>query len=291
VIGRYEKWQMDLIDMRKYSEHNDDINYLLTIIDVFTKYAHVNPLSNKTSSEVSKALYDLFSLTNPEMRPKILQSDNGSEFIAKDTKRICEHFGIIQIFSYPYSPLGYIERFNGTIKRKIFSWLEFNKEGVFYDLTDDRDFAMHHPLRYIDNLQDIVLNYNHSIHSSIREQPFTAHFCDEHDRRCIQIQSNIFNYLKRRNDRNPVILFPYQAGDTVNILSFLNPFISNLEKNKIKQNFKKVSTQKWTSDVFVIIDVQQDESNNSILRYSLKDKFNHPIKRKFYHHELQKVNY
>jgi hypothetical protein len=26
VIGRYEKWQMDLIDMRKYSEHNDDIN-------------------------------------------------------------------------------------------------------------------------------------------------------------------------------------------------------------------------------------------------------------------------
>ncbi|PRP72880.1 hypothetical protein PROFUN_16860, partial [Planoprotostelium fungivorum] len=33
------KWQMDLADMQNSAEYNNNTNYLLTIIDVFSKYA------------------------------------------------------------------------------------------------------------------------------------------------------------------------------------------------------------------------------------------------------------
>src|SRR5689334_19909083 len=123
VVGRLAKWQMDLVDMQKYSSENDDVRYLLTIIDVFSKYAHAIPLKDKTSRQVSTALFTLFTTPNIT-RPRLLQSDQGKEFIGSETRKICEALGIVQIFSYAYSPLGYIERFNKTLKQKIFSWLQ-----------------------------------------------------------------------------------------------------------------------------------------------------------------------
>src|SRR4051812_14221757 len=47
VEGRFRKWQMDLIDMKKYSDENDGTKYILTIIDVFSKYAFAIPLTSK----------------------------------------------------------------------------------------------------------------------------------------------------------------------------------------------------------------------------------------------------
>ena len=101
------------------------------------------------------------------MKPRFLQTDHGSEFISKATKLACSMFAVHQIFSLPYSPLGYIERFNQTIKKKIFTWLALEREQG--RLTRGR---------YIDALNDLVYNYNHSIHSSIKESPTTIQFCD-----------------------------------------------------------------------------------------------------------------
>jgi hypothetical protein len=53
VVGRLVKWQMDLVDMQKYSSENDGVRYLLTIVDVFSKYAHVIPLKDKTSRQTT----------------------------------------------------------------------------------------------------------------------------------------------------------------------------------------------------------------------------------------------
>ena len=59
VVGRERKWQADLIDMQKFANQNDGVTFLLTIIDIFTKYAIVIPLTNKSSMTVSKAFFDL----------------------------------------------------------------------------------------------------------------------------------------------------------------------------------------------------------------------------------------
>jgi len=67
-------WQMDLIDFQKYNERG--YKWILTIVDVFSKYLWVWPLTNKTAEEVKEALSHIFQ----ERRPITLQSYNGSEF-------------------------------------------------------------------------------------------------------------------------------------------------------------------------------------------------------------------
>ena len=88
VVARERKWQADLIDMQKF----DGVTFLLTIIDIFTKYAIVIPLSNKSSITVSKAFFDLFSNMEEShySLPLFLQTDNGPEFISKPLKKICD---------------------------------------------------------------------------------------------------------------------------------------------------------------------------------------------------------
>ncbi|GFQ90650.1 uncharacterized transposon-derived protein F54H12.3 [Trichonephila clavata] len=43
-------WQCDLVDLQHLAVHNSGLKFLLTIIDVFSKYAYVIPLKNKTSA-------------------------------------------------------------------------------------------------------------------------------------------------------------------------------------------------------------------------------------------------
>ncbi|PRP73075.1 hypothetical protein PROFUN_16785, partial [Planoprotostelium fungivorum] len=96
------KWQMDLADMQNSAEYNDGTNYLLTIIDVFSKYALAIPLQNKQGKTIARALDHIFKIkiNNKAYKPMILLSDNGKEFIAKEVKQLSifqytEHRGIL----------------------------------------------------------------------------------------------------------------------------------------------------------------------------------------------------
>ena len=46
-------WECDLVDVQGISKFNDGIKYLLSAIDVFSKYLHVVPLIWKTGSYVT----------------------------------------------------------------------------------------------------------------------------------------------------------------------------------------------------------------------------------------------
>ena len=50
-----EIWAADLIDMLAFSKDNNGIKYLLTVIDVFSKFAWIVPLKRKTEQEVANA--------------------------------------------------------------------------------------------------------------------------------------------------------------------------------------------------------------------------------------------
>lgn len=55
-FGPYELWQADLNDMCGLSKFKDNMNYLLTDIDEFSKRLNVKFLKRKDGSEVTKAL-------------------------------------------------------------------------------------------------------------------------------------------------------------------------------------------------------------------------------------------
>jgi len=75
--GINELWQADLVDLGLLSNENDSQRYLLTCIDVFSKYARVEPLKNKSGSSITIALTKMLE----EQQCKLLQTDNGTEFL------------------------------------------------------------------------------------------------------------------------------------------------------------------------------------------------------------------
>ena len=73
--GIHDLWQADIVDMQSLVQHNDDIKYLLTCIDSFSKDAWVGPLKNKSRLCVKEA----FESTLEEKVPLYLQTDKGTE--------------------------------------------------------------------------------------------------------------------------------------------------------------------------------------------------------------------
>ena len=58
-------WAAGLVDMSSFSRSNRGYKFLLTVIDVYSKYGWIVPLKNKTGKEVASALANLFKIAVP----------------------------------------------------------------------------------------------------------------------------------------------------------------------------------------------------------------------------------
>ena len=45
-------WSADLVDMRQYGKQNEGFNYILTVIDVFSKFGWAIPLKIETGKQM-----------------------------------------------------------------------------------------------------------------------------------------------------------------------------------------------------------------------------------------------
>ena len=96
-----------LIDMQAFSKDNNGIKYLLTVIDIFSKFVWIIPLKLKTGQEVANA----FSRILKERRPSKMWVDKGREFYNKDVQKLGELYS-----TENEEKSCVIERFNRTIK-------------------------------------------------------------------------------------------------------------------------------------------------------------------------------
>ena len=86
VNGMDEIWAADLIDMQAFSKHNYEIKYLLTVIDIFSKFVWIVHLKRKTGQEVANA----FSRILKERKRSKMWVDRGREFYNKDVQKVFE---------------------------------------------------------------------------------------------------------------------------------------------------------------------------------------------------------
>ena len=70
--------QADLADLGSVQKYNDGFRYLLTCIDVFSKYAWAIPLRKKTGTILVSAFKTILSSNR---KPTFLQTDDGTELI------------------------------------------------------------------------------------------------------------------------------------------------------------------------------------------------------------------
>ena len=112
VNGIDEIWAADLIDMQTFSKDNNGIKYLLTVIDIFSKFVWIVPLKLKTGQEVA----NVFSRILKERIPSKMWVDKGREFYNKDVQKLVELYS-----TQNEEKSCVIERFNRTIKEKCLS--------------------------------------------------------------------------------------------------------------------------------------------------------------------------
>ena len=79
VAGIDGQWQADLADMQAIDRQNKGARYLLTVIDVFSKFAWVAPVKSKDAAALSAAFQQILVLATPR-HPRRLQTDKGKEF-------------------------------------------------------------------------------------------------------------------------------------------------------------------------------------------------------------------
>ena len=70
------QWEADLADLGSVQKYNDGFRYLLTCLDVFSKYAWAIPLKNKTGTMVSA----FKTILSSNRKPTFLPTDDGTEF-------------------------------------------------------------------------------------------------------------------------------------------------------------------------------------------------------------------
>jgi hypothetical protein len=75
------------IDLKEMERSEKGNHYILVLVDICTRFTIVRALKDKSMYSVAKSLLSLFSLVG---FPKILQSDNGTEFVNNVVKSLTE---------------------------------------------------------------------------------------------------------------------------------------------------------------------------------------------------------
>ena len=162
VGGIDHQWQADLIDVQKLKKDNDGHVFLLTCIDVLSKYAWVVPLKDKSGSSLVKAFQQIFS---EGRKPLKLQTDKGTEFKNRLVQKLLRDLNI-DFFTTENDDIkaAVVERFNRTLKEKL--W---------------RYFTRNNSTRFLEVLPDLVNAYNNSFHRSIQRAPVEVNTKNQED--------------------------------------------------------------------------------------------------------------
>ena len=204
VNGIDKIWAADLADMTAFSKFNQGFRYLLLVIDIFSKYGWIIPLKNKEGKTVASALKTIFK----ERKPEKMWVDKGKEFYNRDVR------GLIELYSTEN------EEKSSVVER----WIRTMKEKMWKYFTDTNTNV------YIDILPDLVKDYNHTKHSSIKMTPVEPSEKEIELTVCRNLYPNRLHIL----DINP----KFSVSDIVRI-------------SKKKALFEKKSTT-WTEEIFTI---------------------------------------
>jgi transposase InsO family protein len=102
------------VDLLSLPNSNAKFTQVLVVVDVCTRFTVLRPLKHKTAKAVASELWNIFALFGV---PKIIQSDNGKEFVNKLVTALYRVHGVEQrlVSSYHPSANGVVERMNRTI--------------------------------------------------------------------------------------------------------------------------------------------------------------------------------
>jgi hypothetical protein len=208
-----EIWQADLIDVRSISKYNDGFNYILIIIDIFSRYGWAVQIKNKTPLSVKNAFSYVFKTS--KRKPLKLNTDKGLEFTSLTMRNFLRdnkiHFYTSQ---NPDVKACLAERLIRTLKSSLYKYFTFKNTK-----------------RYINVLQDIVQSYNSTVHSSINKAPK-----DVNENNILEVWRYLYKDLVHKKNSKTSL---FKKGDKVRI-------------SKYRGQFSKGYFPNWSDEIFII---------------------------------------
>ena len=171
-------YQMDIMYLPN-PKLNGGYKYLLTCIDVFSRYIMVREMKTKTGDET---LQNFESIIEENGICKNLNVDMGLEFNNSIFKNYCETNNINVWFSNPEqdNKNAIVERFHRTLRKLILRYI----------------VASGKP--YIDELPALIFNYNSTFHKTIQAIPF-----------------DVWKEKATNNQTYVKVEYPFMVGDSV----------------------------------------------------------------------------
>ena len=130
VTGIDDQWQADLVDINSLARFNKGYKFLLTCINVFSKFAWVVPLKNKTGESLVNGFQSNLDLGQS---PEELQTDKGIEFLKRNFQSFLKENNIHFFTTNSELKASVVERFNRTLKTCL--WKYFTAKNTVSTLT------------------------------------------------------------------------------------------------------------------------------------------------------------
>ena len=239
VSGIGEQLQTDLVDVQKYKERNDNVSYLLTAIDVFSKRAWAFPLQSKTGEAVRSALEKILTIN----QFRTIQSDKGKEFLNKKVQDLFSKFGVRHFTSENENvKASVVERFNRTLQASMHRWMSY---------TNDE--------RYIDALDQLVTGYNARFHSGIGMAPNQFNEKNQED-----------VWLRMYSPESPTFKARLKVGDYVRISKARLKFQKGYTGSRSTEIFTVTEVKKTAPIVYEISDFNDDPVVGTFYEQDLK---------------------
>ena len=190
---------------------------MLCVIDVFSKFAWVEPLKSKKGVDVGLALTKIFNSKLAAQYPTLLQTDAGKEFYNSTVQKLLKDNSIRHFSTSGDTKASVVERFIRTFKQRLY-----------------RYFTTFNTLTYLPSLSNLVKGYNASPHRSIGMAPKDVTF-----ENTPKVWETLYGKKLRQKQQVPSL----KVGDRVRL-------------NKKNRPFKKGYLPGWTEEVFVITEAR-----------------------------------
>ena len=215
--------------MQLISKYNKGIRYLLCVIDLFSRYAWVIPLTNKKGESIVEGLKKILDDFN--RKPNKLWVDHGSEFYNNKFKKFLKENDIEMYSTFNEGKSVVAERFIKTLKNKIYKHMTTIGENVYFN-----------------DLDDIVKKYNNNtVHSSIKMKPKDV------------TDDSFVEYSEETNKKSP----KFKVGDNVRISKYKHIFAKGYTPNWSEEVLvvnKVQNTVPWT---YLTNDLNDEEIKGS----------------------------
>lgn len=218
----YRKRQLIQLDIT-YFEHPAYVRasggypYLLTCIDVFTKYVWCYPIKDKSAATIVKCMQQLF--TELETLPELISTDRGTEFKNRLFENLLRERGVRQHYATSDRKCAVVERFNLTIQQLVYKLMDY-----------------HNTTNWVSVLPQALKIYLNRVHTTTKFSPIDGEKEENH----AAIRETLETKYKEAEENR--VKPKFKVGDHVRIW---------VHRGKFKRGY----TQNYTDEYFKVKEV------------------------------------